>query len=65
VRFLAVAFRDTRDPLFDNTYFGEQENVPLAKLKKGAAHMQPDTLLWLVLWVLYKQAKRKLDHWTA
>jgi hypothetical protein len=62
----AGAYRQSQDPLFCNTVLAEQENAPLAKLKKGAAHMQPDTLLWLVRYVLYMQAKREhAQPWRA
>jgi hypothetical protein len=60
---LAAVYSDTWEPFFSNTSFAEQENAPLAKLKKGAAHMRPDTLLWLVRYVLYMQAKSKSDLW--
>jgi uncharacterized protein YqfB (UPF0267 family) len=39
--------------------YAEQENSVIARLKKIASHMWPDTLLWLLRYVLYVQAGRK------
>jgi hypothetical protein len=39
--------------------YAEQENSVIARLKKIASHMRPDTLLWLLRYVLYVQAGRK------
>ena len=44
---------------FANPSFAEQENALLRPLKKGAVHMNPLTLLWLVREVLYEQAAKK------
>lgn len=47
------------DAFFKNSEFAEQKNSFLAGLKKGAAHMRPDTLSWLLLWALYSLAARE------
>lgn len=52
-------FRGLGDATFENPSFAEQENGLLKPLKKGAAHMSPLTLLWLVREVLYQQAANK------
>jgi len=47
------------EPIFKNSVLAEQQNAPLEKLKKGAAHMRQDTLLWVVRVVLYLQCLRQ------
>lgn len=51
------------DALTRNSEYAEQQNSLLAMLKPLAAHMRPDTLLWLIPVALYFQAKRASQHW--
>jgi hypothetical protein len=53
--------RQRGQPGFANSVYAGQENRPLAALKKGAVHMHPFTLLWLIRLTLYIQAEQKGD----
>lgn len=46
-----------------NTEVAEQQNKPLATLKKLAVHMNPLTLIWLTRLKLYKQKKSRAHLW--
>jgi hypothetical protein len=58
----AARYKATGKPGFANSVYAEQENRPLAALKKGAVHMHPFTLLWLIRLTLYLQAEQKADR---
>lgn len=52
-----------RDALFHNASFAEQQNGLLAPLKKMAAQVRPDTLIWALPVKLYKMVKDQERTW--
>jgi hypothetical protein len=46
-------YKRLQAPLFQNSAYGEQQNVPVKRIQVAAAHMHQFTLMWRLQWMAY------------